>query len=174
MGNHPMYPPYPEMAGAKVSATESLAFDAKAGFISIRAKGTLTTIVGPSDIEYCVKVNFPKGLLPPGQMIMSKLDEKKTQIAGLLNSMPHTEVTVDGNEAALFTKSFRVGPDLNAVLMFDATPVGFGFKPPAGGAWDDAILKFSGWATGAGNIEEESCVQMSATEFFHNQHANQT
>merc|ERR1712066_603962 len=59
-------------------------------------------------------------------------------------------------------------------IMSDATPVGAGIQRPANGKWDSAIVKFSNWTKGAGAIEDESCVTMSATELLHSHHANRT
>jgi len=47
-------------------------------------------------------VNFPKGLLPPGQMIKSQVDQMKPMIEQQLNMMPHADATVDGDQVAIY------------------------------------------------------------------------
>jgi len=176
-----------------VSAAGSIAFDATAGFIVYKAKGSVTSTFGPASFELCAKVNFPQGLLPPGQAIMAQLDQVKPQIVGELRNIPHQDVTVDGIDVALYEQPARescteyggppdyscerrekVSPDMFVGVTHDAIPVGFGLERPAGGKWDSAVLKFSDWTTGAGTIEEESCVTMSATELLQSHHANRT
>merc|ERR1711972_1260277 len=162
----------------------------------------ITSAMGPASVEVCAKVNFPQGLLPPGQVIMSQLEQVKPKVETMLNQMPHQDVTVDGSNVALYEKPGesiclkyancdhsndycangappclehrKIGPDVFLGIMSDATPVGAGIQGPANGKWDSAIVKFSDWAKGAGAIEDESCVTMSATELLHSHHANRT
>jgi hypothetical protein len=192
----------PPLRGAKISSSDSISFDAKSGFVFYKAKASVTTTLGPFAAEMCAKVNFPQGLLPPGQAIMAQLDRVKPKIEEELKQMPHQEVTVDGASVAVYEKPGRmqckkydyrsrsyhgygeppcleegdrkVTPDEFAGMMHDGTPVGYGLQGPAGGKWDSAILKFSNWTTGAGTIAEESCVTMSATELLQSPHANRS
>ena len=187
----------PPLRGAKVSGSDSISFDAKSGFVFYKAKASVTTTLGPFAAEMCAKVNFPQGLLPPGQAIMAQLDRVKPKIEEELKQMPHQEVTVDGASVAAYEKPGRTQcnyygyrnnrmtcleegdrkvspPDQFAGMMHDGTPVGYGLQGPAGGKWDSAILKFSNWTTGAGTIAEESCVTMSATELLQSPHANRS
>jgi hypothetical protein len=162
----------PPLQGAKVSGAGSIAFDAKAGFVVYKAKGSVTSTFGPASFELCAKVNFPQGLLPPGQAIMAQLDQVKPQIVAELHNIPHQDVPVDGIDVALFEQKGR--PDIFVGVTHEAIPVGFGLERPWGGKWDSRVLKFSDWTTGAGTIEEESCVTMSATELLQSHHANRT
>lgn len=170
----------PPLQGAKISAVGSIAFDAGAGFIVYKAKGRVGQGPLSFPFELCAKVNFPHGLLPPGQAIMAQLDRVKPQIVGGLRNIPHQDVTVDGIDVALYEQPAhevhgeKLGPDMFVGITHDAIPVGFGIERPAGGKWDSATLKFSDWTTGAGTIEEESCVTMSATELLQSHHANRT
>lgn len=113
-------------------------------------------------------------------MIMAQLDKAKPKIEAMLNQMPHQEATVDGVGVAVFEQKGygrgdeQLSPDQFVGIAHDATPVGAGIQGPAGGKWDSAIVKFSDWTKGAGTIDEESFVSMSATELLQSQHANRT
>jgi hypothetical protein len=166
----------PPLRGQKASGQGSLAFDAGKGFIQIQEKGHMGTQMGAFGYEFCAKVNFPKGLLPPGQAILAQLDQKKQQITGALNHFPHTEATVDGNSVAVFSQPAHppTAPAQFVAVMHDATPVGYGINTPPSGNWEDASLKFNGWTHGAGDIADEPCVEMSATELLQSYHANRS
>jgi len=162
----------PPLRGQTASGKGSLAFDAAAGFVVVKEKGEVHSQVGPFDYEYCARVHFPQGLLPPGQMIMAKLDEKKQKVTDALNQAPHTEATVDGNSVAVYSLPARgSAPAQFGAIMHDATPVGYGINTAPSGTWEDATIKFNGWTIGAGTIADEPCVEMSATELLQNHHA---
>jgi hypothetical protein len=165
------------LQGAKVSGAASIAFDAKAGFVVYKGKAVIaSSAVGPGSFEFCAKVNFPQGLLPPGQAIMAQLEQVKPQVESALRSFPHQDAVVDGIDVSVYEQQGIGGlaPNRFAAIQHDATPVGLGIQGPVGGKWDSAIMKFYGWTTGAGTIEEESCVTMSATELLQSHHANRT
>jgi hypothetical protein len=178
----------PPLRGAHASGSGSIAFDAKNGFAVYKVKGSMrSSALGEVPVELCAKVNFPQGLLPPGQQLMSQLDKVKPQVQAALNQMPHQDVIVDGSSVELYEKpgefeckewgdcdesndycsngppgcleygDEKENPDLFAGIMSDATPVGAGIQGPADGKWDSAIIKFSDWTKGAGSIKEESC-----------------
>jgi len=189
-----------QLRGAKISGTGSIAFDAKSGFVVYKAKASVTSTYGPASFELCAKVNFPQGLLPPGQAIMAQLDRVKPKIEEGLKQVPHHDVTVDGVSVAVYEQPApqqckkygscengcrdgpppcleegeKMGPDQFAGMMHDGTPIGYGLQGPADGKWDSAVLKFSDWTAGAGTIAEESCVAMSASELLQSPHANRS
>jgi hypothetical protein len=151
----------------------------------MKEKGNLKTHAGPVGFEFCVKVNFPKGLLPPKQVLAAQLDARKKQVQDILDHAPNTKATVDGNTVALYEKRGRPAgmygrsdpgvPNEYVGIQEDATPVGVGLGAPGGGNWSRAVLGFSGWTKGAGSIVTESCaVHMSATELLASPHANRT
>jgi hypothetical protein len=159
----------PPLRGAQVSGKGTLAFDATAGFLLVKEKGVVNS---QFDYEFCAKVHFPQGLLPPGQMIMAQLDGKKQQVTDGLNQMPHTEATVDGNSVVVYSQPGNPpNPSMYAAMMHDATPVGFGINTAPSGTWADAVIKFNGWTAGAGAIADEPCAEVSATELLQNPHA---
>lgn len=164
------------LRGQKASGTATIAFDAAAGFIYVKEKGSVSSQMGPFDYEFCARAHFPKGLLPPGQMIMAQLDRHKQQVTEHLNQFPHTDATVDGNSVAVYSPPHEPHkPSVFAAIMHDGTPVGVGINNAPSGTWEDASVKFNGWTTGAGTITDEPCVtMMSATELLQSHHANRS
>jgi len=95
----PMGPP------VTVRAAGTLAFDPKAGYIGIKARGSARGFTKGS-AEFCVTVSFPKGLMPPAQMFEQNLDMYKPMIKQQLNALPSTEMTIDGEEVEIIKVPF--------------------------------------------------------------------
>jgi len=164
----------PPLQGQSANGKVTLAFDATAGFVFMKEKGSVHTKMGLFDYDVCARVHFPQGLLPPGQAIMAQIDNGKQQLAAHLNQMPHTDGTVDGHSVAVYSPpAHEPIPPQFVAIMHDATPVGYGLTKPSG-AWKDAAIKFNNWKHGAGAIADEQCVEMSAVELFQNHHARST
>jgi hypothetical protein len=166
--------PAPALRGVSGTGTAEMTFDATAGSVGLRETGKMNTKVGPVDLEICTKVTFPKGLLPPKQVLSAQLDKVKPRLEQMLSRLPNTRTVVNGNTVALYSKGVGKGGGY-AGIQQDATPVGFGLSPPSGGKWGDAIVEFSDWTEGAGSIVTEGCgVHMSATELLASPHSNHT
>lgn len=151
-----------DLGNANVQGGGKLFFDGPGGFIAIKAHGSLTTpqLPGPAGLEYCVKVNFPKGVLPSGQMLKMQMDQFKPMVEQQVNSVPHTDMQIDGEDVSIITAP--LGPPPNSpngyigLRTHGAAPFGAGITAPADGHWDP-MLKFTSWEHGAGSIEEFSC-----------------
>jgi len=99
-----------------VRAAGTLAFDPKAGYIGIKARGSARGFT-KGRIEFCVTVSFPKGLMPPAQMFEQKLDMYKPMIKQQLNALPSTEMTIDGEEVEIIKVPFpHSEPDYDGPL----------------------------------------------------------
>jgi len=184
---HEMYRDYvyPEphyLAGAEVTWTGEMVFNAPAGFVAVKEHATVSTpLVGAYGstfvIDDCVNLHFPQGLLPPPAVVQNQLTIYENRVNDDLNHLPpHQDVTVDGQNVALF-QSPGLGPNHATHeyvgVLHDGTPVGAGIVPPRHGEWDPAI-KFSGWTQGAGDVHEFPCASTSAAEFLARPRANHT
>lgn len=156
----------PPLRGAYVQGASTLAFDGVAGVLSVKAHGALTTPMGQPRIEYCVKVNVPRGILPPPQMFEGKLKQVGPGIEQKLNMLPHTDLNIDGENVAI--SQVHQNPAVFVGFRHTGAPFGFGLKKPSEGQWTPT-LKFPSWKQGAGVIEEFSCsvdARTSATELL--------
>jgi len=165
--DHPIAPDQPEYTiGAHEKGSAELIFDGPGGFVSYRAKGVeqLPNVAGgkPIKIELCAKVNFPKGMLPPGQMIKSQMVQMKPMLEQRLSMMPHADATVDGDQVAIYNSkevSHEDGPPMYVgIKEKDGTPLGAGVVQPSGGTWTP-FFRFTQWTHGAGEISEIQCAQ---------------
>jgi len=122
---------------------------------------------GPFAEEFCVKVKFPQGLVPtpPDE---SKRQQIEHMVGGTLNSMPHTDVTIDGNNVAIFhdVGVFRQVNKAYVGIRHNGAPFGFGIVPPTTtngvGEWTP-LIKFPTWTQGAGEMTEFSCAESAIT-----------
>lgn len=117
---------------------------------------------GPLGVEYCVKVNFPQGLLPPSQVVEMQIKQVEPMAEQMLGTMPHTDVTIDGEDVAIFQQPTPVGRMAYAGIRLNGAPFGVGIVPPSDGEWSP-LLKFPTWKQGAGEISEFSCSKSAST-----------
>jgi hypothetical protein len=145
----------PPLMGAHFQAAGILAFDGVAGVLSVKAHGALATPMGQPRIEYCVKVNVPRGILPPPQMFEGKLKQMGPMIEQKLNMLPHTDLQIDGESVAIADIN-KNNQEMFVGFRHNGAPFGFGLKKPSEGQWTP-VIKFPSWKQGAGVIEEFSC-----------------
>jgi len=181
MPDHPMNPNEPAwMIGAHEKGSAEFIFDGPGGFVSYRGKADerMPHVFGgdggdstpPIKLEACAKVNFPKGLLPPGQMIKSQMVQMKPMIEQQL-SMPHTDATVDGDQIAIYYSDLHQPPIYVGIKEKDGTPLGAGVVQPTDGTWKP-FFRFTQWTHGAGEISEIQCAKsLDSTSLAADRHA---
>jgi len=153
------------LQGASVDYSGALAFDAQKGFIEFNGEFSPQGVMGRLNFrsQYCVKVNFPVGLLPPPATIKAMVQQKEGLIETNLQSVPHTEVTIDGENVAIVENPHpRRGHNFYIGIRHSGAPFGFGVFPPTHGSWHP-LLKFPTWTHGAGDIPETTCSPSAST-----------
>lgn len=187
MPDHPMNPNEPAwMIGAHEKGSAEFIFDGPGGFVSYRGKADerMPHVFGgdggdstpPIKLEACAKVNFPKGLLPPGQMIKSQMVQMKPMIEQQLSMAPHADATVDGDQVAIYNSKevlndHSIHPMYAGIKEKDGTPLGAGVVQPTGGTWTP-FFRFTQWTHGAGEISEIQCAKsLDSTSLAADRHA---
>merc|ERR1719203_2441426 len=158
----------PPLVGGVLTQSGSLHFDGQAGFLSFRYKSNLDKV--PGGVESCVRVDFPKGVLPSPDFVQAQLSQAEPMAAQAMAKAPHTDITVGGEVLHLYPV---VAPPNNqqvgcAGVRANGVPVGFAGKAECSeSAWDPA-LRFTSWTHGAGDMAESPCDGPSAAELVKN------
>jgi len=157
----------PPLRDADLSGIGRLMFDGTKGVLAFNAKVTGSQPkMGPNGnaaLEYCVKVRFPQGLLPPGAMLEAQLDKQKPQIEAAFARIPFRDVTIDNENIEIAEKPCPNEGKVYIGFRRNGAPFGTGVVPPENGHWDNIFLKFPTWTKGAGEIDEFSCVNSAST-----------
>lgn len=132
-------------------------FNGKSGFASTRGKYTANGFA----LEFCIKANVPQGMIPPSNVLLDgKLQEKEQQIQAQVNQIPHKDVTLQGQNVAMFSG----GPPHQKTkvyvgLLHNGVPVGVDISDsqPSDDMDHKPLLMVKNWHSGAGDIEEVDC-----------------
>lgn len=165
------------MSGARETGRAEFIFDGPGGFVSYRGNAVDEmphSFPGAIKSDFCVHVNFPKGLLPPGQMIKDQVVQMKPMIEQQLSMMPHADATVDGDQVAIYNSkevSHEDGPPMYVgIKEEDGTPLGAGVVQPSGGTWTP-FFRFTQWTHGAGDISEIQCTDLDSSSLAADRYA---
>merc|ERR1712232_1039415 len=94
----------------------------------------------------------------------------------MVQGMPYDDVTIDGENIALFKYPMGGSQIAYVGLRHNGAPFGQDFIAPANGKWDDILIKFPSWKQGAGVIHPFKCSagsSMSVTDLVANDAAMQ-
>jgi len=157
----------PQLLGSNVHGNGEFVFDGPGGFVEMRAHvvGVPGAMPMPFTEEFCVRVKFPQGLVPPPPAVDATI--KQGLKAGFAQAMrhapPHNDVTIDGESVSVFEGWCPAMQDRTYVgIRHNGAPFGAGFVPPKDGEWTP-LIKFPSWKHGAGDIEGFPCNPSAST-----------
>jgi len=161
----------PPLVGGVLTQSGSLHFDGQAGFLSFRYKSNLDKV--PGGVDSCVRVDFPKGVLPSPDFVQAQLSQAEPMAAQAMSKASHTDITVDGEVLHLYPVT--VPPNNQKVgctgVRTNGVPVGLaGNAECSESTWNPA-LRFTSWTHGAGDMNEPPCEGPSAADFVANPEA---
>lgn len=146
--------PFAAYLGPTVKGHGEFRLNVEKGFASVRARYEAVEA-----LELCVKINLPPALLQNGlAQLKQALPAAEQQVQQTLAHAPKESGVVDGKSVA----TFSVGPEQNYAslsLLPNGVPVEFGVK----GVF---VTKFTNWHAGAGEIDEQDCHAVTASEFL--------
>jgi len=137
--------------GPLVTGHAEFRMNAEKGFASVRAK-----FEAREALEFCVKLNVPPQLFQLGlARVRQALPAVEQRAQQKLALAPHESGVVDGKGVAIYP----LGRFESVSLLPTGVPVEFKKM----GA---TVMKFTDWHAGAGEIDEQDCHAITASEFL--------
>jgi len=136
--------------GTRVKGHAEFRMNAEKGFASVRAK-----LEALEALEFCVKLSVPPQLFQLGlARVRQVLPAEEQRAQQTIAEIPHESGVVDGKSVAIYPLP-RGG---SVSLLPTGVPVEF--KKGA------SVMKFTDWHAGAGEIDEQDCHAITASEFL--------